>query len=65
MSGTNRDLLFHRLGLEHIQTSNCGANYAVVLVQNDRSCLGPVETYYSGPNVIVLQAKTTDDGWDP
>ena len=27
--------------------------------QNDRSCLGPIETCYSSPEVAVLNAKTT------
>ena len=33
--------------------------------KNDRSCLVPIETSYSGPNVAVLHANTTDEGWDP
>ena len=42
-----------------IEPSNSGANHAVVNAQNDRSCLGPIETCYSGPEVAVLQSKTT------
>ena len=37
----------------------------MVNAQNDRSCLGPIETCYSGPEVAVLQAKTTGGVWDP
>ena len=28
------------------------------------SRLGPIETCYSGPEVAVLQAKTTGEGWN-
>ena len=31
----------------------------MVHAQNDRSCLGPIETCYSGPEVTVFHAKTT------
>ena len=31
----------------------------MVNAQNDRSCLGHIETCYSGPEVAVLHAKTT------
>ena len=48
-----------------METSNSGANHAVVHAQNDRSCPGPIETCYSGPEVAVLHAKTTAVGWDP
>ena len=48
-----------------METSNSGANHAVLSAQNDRCGLGPLETINSGPNVAVLQAKTTDEGWDP
>ena len=46
-------------------TSISGANHDILHIQNDRSCLGPIETCYSGPKVAVLRAKTTDEGWDP
>ena len=73
MSGTLRDLLFwsisrcfasknHRWGLEPIEPS---ANHAVVHAQNERSCLGPLETCYSGPEFAVLHAKTTGGVLDP
>ena len=48
-----------------METSISDAKHAVVHAQNDRSCLGPIETCYSGPEVAVLHAKTTDEGWDP
>ena len=47
------------------ETSYPDANHAVLHVQNDRSCLGSVETCYSGPKGAVLHAKTTEEGWDP
>ena len=40
-------------------TSISDAKHAVVHEQNDRSCLAPIETCYSGPEVAVLHAKTT------
>ena len=49
----------HRWGLEPIEPSDSGANHAVVHAQNERSCLGPLETCYSGPEFAVLNAKTT------
>ena len=42
-----------------LETSKSDAKQAVVLVQNDRSCLGPRETCYSVPEVAVLHGKTT------
>ena len=45
--------------MEPIEPSYSGANHAVVHAQNDRSCLGTIETCYSGPEVAVLHAKTT------
>ena len=33
--------------------------------RKDRSCLGPIETCYSGPEVAVLHAKTTGGVLDP
>ena len=42
-----------------------GANHAVVNAPNDRSCLGPIETCYSGPEGAVLHAKTTGGILDP
>ena len=45
--------------------NNSGGNYAVLHAQNDRWGMVPLETCKSGPNVAVLRAKTTDEGWDP
>ena len=47
-----------------METSNSEANQAVLHAQNDRWCLGPIEICYSSPKVAVLNAKTTDKGWD-
>ena len=48
-----------------METSNFGANHAVSHAQNDRRGLGTIETCNSGLNVALLQAKTTNEGWDP
>ena len=45
-----------------METSNSGANHAVLHEQNDRRSLGPIETCNSDPKVDVLHAKTTDEG---
>ena len=45
--------------LESIETSKSGANHAVERAQNDRSCLGAIETCHSGPEDAVLHAKAT------
>ena len=45
-----------------METSNSEAKHAVVHTQNDRSCLGPIETCYSGPEVAVLHGKSTGGG---
>ena len=69
MSGTYRDLLFwsksryferknHRWGLRPMETGIKGANHTVLHAQNDRLCLGPMETCYSSPKVDVLLPKT-------
>ena len=42
-----------------METSNSDAKHTVVHTQNDRSCLGPIETCYSGPEVAVLHGKST------
>ena len=46
------------------ETCNSVANRAVFHAQNDRGCLGPIETCCFGPKVDVLHAKTTDKSWD-
>ena len=48
-----------------IETSNSGANHAVLHAQNDRWCLGPIDINYSGPKLADLGAKNTDEGWNP
>ena len=48
-----------------IETSNSDANHAVLYAQNDRWCLRPIKICYSVPKVAVLNAKTTDEDWDP
>ena len=40
-----------------METSNSGANYAVLLAQNDRWGLGPIETINSGHNTDVVKAQ--------
>ena len=47
-----------------IEPSNSDAKHTVVHAQNDRSYLGPIQTCYSGPEVAVLLAKTTGEGWN-
>ena len=37
-----------------MQTSISGANHAVLHAQNDRSCLGPMETCNSDPKVVFF-----------
>ena len=75
-SGTHRDLKFwskmRRNALKKntdegwdTETSKCDANNAVLHSQSDRSCLGPIETCFSGPYVAVLHPKTTRESWDP
>ena len=41
------------------------ANHVVLLRQNDRWSLGPIETCNSDPKVAVLPVKTSDAGRDP
>ena len=46
-----------------METSNSGANYAVVHAQINRQSLGPLETCNFDPKLAVLNAKSTDEGW--
>ena len=46
-----------------METSNSGANHAILQAQNDKGGLGPIETCNSYPKVPILHAKTTDEGW--
>ena len=48
-----------------METSDSGANHTVWNAQNDRGGLGTKETINSCHDVAVLQAKTTNEGWDP
>ena len=48
-----------------METSNSDATHAALQVQNGRWNLGPIEICYLVPNVAVLHAKTTEEGWDP
>ena len=48
-----------------MEISISSAIYALLLAQINRRCLAPLETCNSDPNVAVLRAKTTDEGWDP
>ena len=45
-----------------METSNSGANHAVLHAQISRRSLGPIVTCNSDPKVAVLNAKTTDEG---
>ena len=40
-----------------METSNSGANHAVLHAQNDRRGLGPRETSYSGHIVTVVNSQ--------
>ena len=40
-----------------METSNSGANHAVLHAQNDKCGLGPIETSYSGHNVAVVNSE--------
>ena len=55
----------HRWGRGPIEPGDSDAKHAVLLAQNDRSYLEPIETYYPGPEGTVLHAKTTGGDWDP
>ena len=47
-----------------METSNSGANHAVLHAQNERRCLGLIETINSGHNVAVLNPKNIGEVWD-
>ena len=47
-----------------METSNSGANHAVLHAQNDRLCLGLTVTFYADPKVAVFHQKNTHEGWD-
>ena len=48
-----------------METSNSGANHAVLHAQINRRSPGPIDTCNSDPKVDVLHAKTTDESWHP
>ena len=48
-----------------METSNSGSNIVVLHAHNDWWSLWPIETIKPGYNDAVLNAKTTDEGWDP
>ena len=47
-----------------METSNSGANHAVLHAQNDRRGLGLIETTNSRDNVAVVNAQGHRWGWD-
>ena len=47
-----------------METSKSGTNHDVLLEQNDRRSLGPIETCNSDQKDAVLSAKTTHEGLD-
>ena len=47
-----------------METSNCGANHAVLIAQNDRWDLGPMETSNSGAYHDVFHAQNDSEVWD-
>ena len=40
-----------------METSNSGANHAILHAQNDRCGLGPIKTSNSGHNVTVVNSQ--------
>ena len=48
-----------------METSDSDARNAVLQAENHRWSLGPIETFYSGPEVAVLHAKTTAVVYSP
>ena len=48
-----------------METSNSGANHAVLQAQNDRLGLEPIETINSGHNVAVVNAQNHRWGLGP
>ena len=48
-----------------METSDSHTRYAVLQAENHRWSLGPIETCYSGPEVAVLNAKTTGGVYSP
>ena len=48
-----------------METSDSGANHAVLHSQNDRWGLAPMEISNSGANHAFCMHKTTGEVWDP
>ena len=48
-----------------METSNSGANHAVLHAQKDRFGLGPIETINSGHNGAVVNAQNHRGGLGP
>ena len=48
-----------------METSNSGANHAVLHAQINRRSLETIETCNSDPTVTVMHAKSIDEGWHP
>ena len=48
-----------------METSNSGANHAVLHAQNERRGLGAIETTNSGDNVVVVNAQGHRWVWEP
>ena len=48
-----------------METTNSGTKHTVLHSQINRRSLGPIETCTSDPKVAGLDAKTTDESWDP
>ena len=46
-----------------METSNSGANHAVLHAQNHRSSLGPIEIWNSDPKVVVCKQQLQMRAW--
>ena len=55
----------HKTTDEPIDKRHSASKHAVLHSQIYRRSLGPKETSNSDSKVIVVHAKTTDEGWDP
>ena len=73
-SGTHRDLLFQSIsrcfasksltwGLGLMETSNSDSSHAGLHAENHSWSLGPIETCYSGPEVVVVVIATLLPDW--
>ena len=48
-----------------MEKRHSGSKHAVLHSEINWRSLGPIETCNSDPKFAVLNAKTTDEGWDP